>query len=113
MLNNISEPHRGDAPTLVVIDLLGVFVEHDGAVRSAFAAAFQAHGERVDPDIAGMAIGHPSLHGIYRVFQWLYPMERPNNSAVKSIHELAVKELQRLVRFGGAFNPLRVWCGFA
>ena len=105
MPNNISKPHRGDAPKLVVMDLLGVFVEHDDAVRSALAAAFQAHGERVDPDVAGMAIGHPGLQGIYRVFQWLYPMERPNDSAVKSIHELAVKELQRLVRFGGAIQP--------
>ena len=87
------------------MDLLGAFVEHDEAVRSALAAAFQAHGERVDPDVAGMAIGHPGLQGIYRVFQWLYPIERLNDSAVKSIHELAVKELQRLVRFGGAIQP--------
>lgn len=105
MPNNISKPHRGDAPTLVVMDLLGVFVEHDGAVRSALAAAFQAHGERVDPDIAGMAIGHPGLQGIYRVFQWLYPMERPNDSAVNPFTNWPSKNCSGLSGLGGAIQP--------
>jgi len=102
--NKLSAQAPQGCPSLVVMDLLGVFVEHDEAVRSALAAAFQAHGERVDPDIAGMAIGHPGLQGIYRVFQWLYPMEKPNDTAVQSIHNLAVKELSRLVQFGDAIQ---------
>ena len=39
-----------EAPQLVVMDLLGVFMENDQAVKGAIAAAFQAHGERVDED---------------------------------------------------------------
>ena len=39
-----------EAPQLVVMDLLGVFMQNDHAVKGAIAAAFQAHGERVDED---------------------------------------------------------------
>ena len=34
-----------EAPQLVVMDLLGVFMENDHAVKGAIAASFQAHGQ--------------------------------------------------------------------
>ena len=47
-------------PKLVVMDLLGTLVEHDRAVKGSLAAAFQAHGETIDEDVASIAIGSVS-----------------------------------------------------
>ena len=58
---------RLDHPELVILDLLGVLVEHDQALRGALAAAFAAHGEKIDDDVASMAIGYPGTKGIARV----------------------------------------------
>lgn len=58
MPNNAEIP-RLEAPQLVVMDLLGVFMENDHAVKGAIAAAFQAHGERVDEDLAAPPSGSP------------------------------------------------------
>lgn len=89
------------SPRLLVLDVLGTLVDHDDAVRRALAAAFQAHGEHVDPDVAGMCLGYPGATGIERLMKWLHPREEPHRESCKSIHDLAVKELTRLVRFGG------------
>ena len=106
MPNNVTaNPMRSDAPRLVVMDSLGVFVEHDETVRSALAAAFSAHGERVDEEVAAMAIGYPGVHGISRLLKWLHPNEEPSAQSVRSIHDLAVKEFGRMVRFGNAIQP--------
>ena len=94
-----------EAPQLVVMDLLGVFMENDHAVKGAIAAAFQAHGERVDEDLAATAIGFPKTQGIERVLRWLHPMEQPNKESVKSIDALAVKELTRMMIYGGDIEP--------
>lgn len=94
-----------EAPQMVVMDLLGVFMDNDHAVKGAIAAAFQAHGERVDEDLAATAIGFPKTKGIERVLRWLHPMEQPHKESVKSIHALAVKELTRMMTYGGAIEP--------
>ena len=94
-----------EAPQLVVMDLLGVFIENDHAVKGAIAAAFQAHGERVDEDLAATAIGFPKTQGIERVLRWLHPMEQPHKEPVKSIYALAVKELTRMMIYGGDIEP--------
>lgn len=105
MPNNGSSNTSSPCPKLVVMDLLGTLVEHDGAVRGALAAAFQAHGEKVDLDVASMAIGYPGLHGISRILKWLHPSEEPHLGSVRSIHDLAVKELSRMVSFAGGIQP--------
>ena len=104
MPNNPEIP-RLEAPQLVVMDLLGVFMENDHAVKGAIAAAFQAHGERVDEDLAATAIGFPKTQGIERVLRWRHPMEQPNKESVRSIHALAVKELTRMMTHSGAIEP--------
>jgi beta-phosphoglucomutase-like phosphatase (HAD superfamily) len=100
-------PHNlnGNVPRLIMLDLLGTMVEHDDAVRSALAASFQAHGERIDTDVASMAIGYPGVMGIHRILKWLHPTEKPHEGSARSIHDLAVKELARLVKFAGAIQP--------
>ena len=92
-----------EAPQVVVMDLVGVFMENDHAVKGAIAAAFQAHGERVDEDLA--ATGFPKTRGIERVLRWLHPMEQPHKDFVNSISALAVKELTRMMTYGGAIEP--------
>ena len=94
-----------EAPQLVVMDLLGVFMENDHAVKGAIAAAFQAHGERVDEDLAATAIGFPKTQGIERVLRWLHPMEQPHKESVKSIYALSAKELTRMMIYGGDIEP--------
>ena len=83
----------------------GVFMENDHAVKGAIAAAFQAHGERVDEDLAATAIGFPKTQGIELVLRWLRPMEQPHKESVKSIDALAVKELTRMMIYGGDIEP--------
>ena len=100
-----AQGHALGSPRLVVMDLLGVFVEHDETVRRALAAAFSAHGEHVDEEVAAMAIGYPGVHGISRLLKWLHPNEEPSAQSVRSIHDLAVKEFGRMVRFGNAIQP--------
>ena len=95
---------RLDYPELVILDLLGVLVEHDQALRGALAAAFAAHGEKIDDDVASMAIGYPGTKGIARVLKWLYPTEEPNPMSLQSIDQLANKELCRMMSFGGAIQ---------
>ena len=92
-------------PKLVVMDLLGTLVEHDRAVRGALAAAFQAHGETIDEDVASIAIGFPGLVGVERILRWLHPSEPPHLGSVQSIHDLAVKELVRLVKYADGIQP--------
>ena len=92
-------------PKLVVMDLLGTLVEHDRAVKGALAAAFQAHGETIDEDVASIAIGFPGLVGVERILRWLHPSENPHPGSVNSIHDLAVKELVRLVKHGAGIQP--------
>jgi beta-phosphoglucomutase-like phosphatase (HAD superfamily) len=94
-----------EAPQLVVMDLLGVFMENDHAVKGAIAAAFQAHGERVDEDLAATAIGFLKTQGIERVLRWLHPMEQPHQESVRSIYDLAVKEMTRVMTYGGDIEP--------
>ena len=94
-----------EAPQLVVMDLLGVFMENDHAVKGAIAAAFQAHGERVDEDLAATAIGFLKTQGIERVLRWLHPMEQPHQESVRSIYDLAVKEMTRVMTYGGEIEP--------
>ena len=91
-----------EAPQMVVMDLLGVFMENDHAVKGAIAAAFQDHGERVDEDLAATAIGFPKTQGIARV-----ALVAPHNQtrSVKSIDALAVKELTRMMIYGGDIEP--------
>ena len=103
MPNNLN----GNVPRLIMLDLLGTMVEHDDAVRSALAASFQAHGERIDADVASMAIGYPGVMGIHRILKWLHPTEKPHEASARSIHDLAMKELVRLVKFAGAIQPSR------
>lgn len=91
-------------PRLVILDMLGALVAHDDSVRGAISAAFQAHGESVDPEVAGMALGYPGIEGIVRIVRWLHPREEPHLQSCQSIHDLAVKELARLVRFGGGIH---------
>ena len=86
------------------MDLFGALVEHDEAIRGALAAAFQAHGERVDLDVASMAVGYPGLHGIARILRWLHPLEEPHAGSVQSIHNLAVKESCRLAAYAGSIQ---------
>lgn len=92
-------------PKLVVMDLLGTLVEHDRAVRGALAAAFQAHGETIDEDVASIAIGFPGLVGVERILRWLHPSESPHLGSVQSIHDLAVKEFVRLVKYADGIQP--------
>lgn len=94
-----------EAPQLVVMDLLGVFMENDHAVKGAIAAAFQTHGERVDEDLAATAIGFLKTQGIERVLRWLHPMEQPHQESVRSIYDLAVKEMTRMMTYGGDIEP--------
>ncbi|MDA0729345.1 MAG: hypothetical protein O3B70_05890 [Bacteroidetes bacterium] len=91
-------------PRLVILDMLGALVAHDDSVRGAISAAFQAHGESVDPELASMALGYPGIEGIVRIVRWLHPQEEPHVQSCQSIHDLAVKELARLVRFGGGIH---------
>ena len=84
---NVHRNRTLDSPRLVVMDLLGVFVEHDETVRRALAAA-SAHGEHVDEEVAAMAIGYPGVHGISRLLKWLHPNEEPSAQSVRSIHDL-------------------------
>lgn len=92
-------------PKLVVMDLFGAMVEYDEAIRGALAAAFQAHGEHVDAEVASMALGYPGLHGITRILRWLHPNEQPHLGSVQSIHDLAVKECCRLAAFSSSVRP--------
>jgi len=95
------QPH----PHLVVLDLFGTLVEYHHAMRGALAAAFQAHGERVDLDLAGMAVGYPGVQGIHRILRWLHPHEQPHAESARSIHELAVKECCRMVAYSSSIQP--------
>ena len=88
-------------PSLVVLDLFGTLVEYNHAIRGALAAAFQAHGERVDVDLAGMAVGYPGVQGIHRILRWLHP----HAESARSIHDLAVKECCRMVAYSSSIQP--------
>ena len=94
-----------EAPQLVVMDLLGVFMENNDSVKAAIAAAFQAHGVRIDEDLAASSLGFPKTQGIERVLRWLHPLEQPHKETVRSIHALAVKELTRMMTYAGSIEP--------
>lgn len=94
-----------EAPQLVVMDLLGVFMENNDSVKAAIAAAFQAHGVRIDEDLATSSLGFPNTQGIESVLRWLHPLEQPHKETVRSIHALAVKELTRMMTYAGSIEP--------
>ena len=55
--------------------------------------------------LAATAIGFPKTQGIERVLRWLHPMEQPHKESVNSIYALAVKELTRMMTYGGTIEP--------
>ena len=80
-------------------------MENNDSVKAAIAAAFQAHGVRIDEDLVASSLGFPKTQGIERVLRWLHPLEQPHKETVRSIHALAVKELTRMMTYAGSIEP--------